>query len=269
MEELMAILNERLLSGGPTGTPNGLLLEAAELGELDRVTACLRAGVPPSCADASGQTPLHKSAFMGHVAVAAALIEADRSCVHTADAQRNTPLHAAAFAGHDAVVSLLCGAGADVTCTDRAGHTPLHRACLEGHVPIAATLLQHGASSKAAGAEGNTALHLIALGAVDDPRLPELLLAYGAKPDAANRCLRMALHSTPARPSHQTHVPQVRPIGARSLSVLRADVARGPPAACYRAAGRLEAEGGVGEGAEMLAQVFVTTAACTESTKCE
>ena len=100
---------------------------------------------------------------------------------------RNTPLHTAAFSGNDGCATCLLKAGAKPDAADAANNQPLHRAVIEGHTSVLMTLLQHRAPANAMGSERNTPLHFMALVRLDDLRMAELLLAYGARPTELNR----------------------------------------------------------------------------------
>eukprot|EP00965_Chrysotila_dentata_P018324 610066-Pleurochrysis_carterae.AAC.1 len=129
-----------LLAGG-FGAPaskrersSATLLEAATIGSVQLVRECLAVGVPATCVDDHGRSPLHKSVLMGFDAIAEELIGADAACVRARDLMKNTPLHSAAFGGDTRLVKMLLGARADANAADVAGNTPLHRAVLEGHM---------------------------------------------------------------------------------------------------------------------------------------
>ena len=127
------------------------LLEAASTGSQQRTTELLAAGVPASCADLNGLTPLHRAAANQFDAIAALLIDFEPQCVHARDMIGNAPLHAAAFSGSRLVCARLLAARAEVEVADRLGNTPLHRAALEGNVEVAELLLASGADANARG----------------------------------------------------------------------------------------------------------------------
>ncbi|HNR30189.1 MAG TPA: ankyrin repeat domain-containing protein [Candidatus Hydrogenedentes bacterium] len=88
-------------------------------------------------------SPLHRAALLG-------LTDAVRSLVHygadvdAPDSLGETPLHKAAREGHLAVVRELA-ALADVNIKSNMGMTPLHWAALTGRTNVAAVLLANGA----------------------------------------------------------------------------------------------------------------------------
>jgi ankyrin repeat protein len=87
---------------------------------------------------------------------------------------RRTPLHLAAGGGFAKLVELFLARGANINATDTGGRTPLKAAA---NAETAAVLLRAGADAN----EG-----LCPLFGLDDPKLVELLLSYGA--DANAQC---------------------------------------------------------------------------------
>lgn len=69
-----------------------------------------------------GRTPLHVSAWQGHVEMVALLLTEGSASVNACDNENRTPLHSAAWQGHAAIVRLLLehGATPDHTCNQGA-----------------------------------------------------------------------------------------------------------------------------------------------------
>lgn len=69
-----------------------------------------------------GRTPLHVSAWQGHVEMVALLLTEGSASVNACDNEKRTPLHSAAWQGHAAIVRLLLehGATPDHTCNQGA-----------------------------------------------------------------------------------------------------------------------------------------------------
>jgi ankyrin repeat protein len=73
--------------------------------------------------------------------------------------QGRTPLHVSAWQGHvDMVALLLTIGGADVNATDNENRTALHSASWQGHASIVRLLLEHGARPDHTCNQGATAL---------------------------------------------------------------------------------------------------------------
>jgi ankyrin repeat protein len=73
--------------------------------------------------------------------------------------QGRTPLHVSAWQGHvDMVALLLTVGGADVNATDNENRTALHSASWQGHASIVQSLLEHGARPDHTCNQGATAL---------------------------------------------------------------------------------------------------------------
>lgn len=88
-------------------------------------------------------TPLHRAALLGLTDAVRSLVRYGAD-VNARDPLGETPLHKAAREGHVAVVREL-GAAADANVKSNMGMTPLHWACLTGRCEIAAILLAYGA----------------------------------------------------------------------------------------------------------------------------
>jgi ankyrin repeat protein len=80
--------------------------------------------------DASGATPLHRSAVLGHTECVAVLLKAGAT-PGVADTNGCTALHKAAFRNESKIVDLLLESGRAVCAGDKRGYTPLHYAALK------------------------------------------------------------------------------------------------------------------------------------------
>ena len=130
------------------------LYDAAEAGELKRVTLLVEQGVDKN---------------------------------QTGGKYGDTALSAAAKNNHFAVVQYLVEQGADMNKgnTEGAGVAPLHYVCSRGHLEVAQYLLEQGADRDKADNYGRSPLHYAAA----DGRLEtaKLLMAYGADLNVRNK----------------------------------------------------------------------------------
>lgn len=127
-----------------------------------------------------GWTPLHLTAFFGHVDAARLLIEAGAD-VHAVSKNptANTPLHAASTRGHLDVIELLLANGADVNRQGGGGYTPLHLAAGSRNPDTVAFLLERGADVNATDDQGNTPLAIARQ--TKQARAAELIQAKGGR----------------------------------------------------------------------------------------
>jgi ankyrin repeat protein len=100
------------------------LLDAVNAGDLIRVRELLRDGADPNQLGLNG-TALHLAASLGHVATAAALVEAGADLEAEGKPARSHPLHLAAFNNRIEMARLLIERGAKVDARDAEGRTPL------------------------------------------------------------------------------------------------------------------------------------------------
>lgn len=140
------------------------LSDAAQSGDTERLRALLDHNRSfASMPDEQGYTPLHYTAYFGHLDSAKFLlgVGADLSAI-TLDPLRSSPLHAAASSGNAAVAALLLDAGADPNAEQTGQWTPLHSAAAGGHSEIVRLLLTRGAQSDRRSASGATPKDLAA-----------------------------------------------------------------------------------------------------------
>lgn len=144
--------------------------EAAELGDLEKVKACLvKDPAQINAADAKGRTVLtcavlsgkkeivdfllekgatediFAAAIAGHTDKVAALLKQDPKLVNTRDSSGKAALHWAALYGQKKVVELLLAGKADVNLLDADGFTALHWAAMFDKSAVAEVLLTNKA----------------------------------------------------------------------------------------------------------------------------
>ncbi|KAI0241444.1 Ankyrin repeat domain-containing protein 61 [Lamellibrachia satsuma] len=134
----------------------------------------------------SGETLLHLAAKYNIISSVQHLTRFGAR-LDESDHQRLTPLLRATEVANDAVAIELVLCGACVNATDAAFKTPLHYACASdgGNSKLIALLLSRDAWVNFADSRGNTSLHVAAFAGRED--VVEMLLSFGATPDAVNR----------------------------------------------------------------------------------
>ena len=129
--------------GGLPGTKT-LLIRAAIGGDVARVRQLVLLGAPLDLVDAGGRSALHWACFMGHEAVAKALVDGkfEGGCeeIDLFSSYGLTPLMEASMNGHEGVVHLLLARGANLALYGY-GRTALGLAKENGHAAIV-TLLE-------------------------------------------------------------------------------------------------------------------------------
>jgi len=135
-------------------------------------------------------TPLHASAFHGHVDVSLLLIDHFPNLDIPGDWDQ-TPLHRSSWGGYLEIAQRLLDRGANVNAGDDTNWTPLFTAAIHGRFEFVRMLLDHGAAINSPGGDGRTPLHVASeYGYVEVVRL---LLEHGADPNA-----RDVKHRTPS-----------------------------------------------------------------------
>ncbi|KAJ3129453.1 hypothetical protein HK100_008600 [Physocladia obscura] len=103
------------------------LFKVSGSGDLEAVTALIRAGADVNAKDNAGWSPLHEACIEGQLEVCTQLIRYGAD-VNALGFDNQTPLHDAAAANHYEVVELLLSHGASLTAINKEGDTPLDTA---------------------------------------------------------------------------------------------------------------------------------------------
>ncbi len=139
------------------GPPPGLL-EAAALGNSERLESCLTAGEAADTRSADGFTPLHYGAFFGRSEVVERLLQTGVDVNSEAtNGSGLKPLNSAVAGGHLQVVHRLLDHGADIETRQSGDVTPLMGAAAGGHDEIVELLLARGADRSPRCAAGKSA----------------------------------------------------------------------------------------------------------------
>ena len=124
-------------------TPEESFLEAAEEGDLAKVTQMLKDGIDVNAQDEKGYTALMWACAEKHADVAIALLKVDGIRVDLVKKHGNTVLQCASHHGMLEVVEKLIEKNADVNIQDEDGDTALITACENKHADVAIALLEH------------------------------------------------------------------------------------------------------------------------------
>ncbi|GAB5593481.1 hypothetical protein Unana1_08381, partial [Umbelopsis nana] len=119
----------------------------------------LREGADVNEQSQNGSTVLLEAAERGDTDLVSALLEQGAS-TELANNDRLTPLLVASNNGHLDVISLLLSNEANKEATDQTSWTALHRAAERGDLRVVCTLLERGFDTEVKNSEGDTALHI-------------------------------------------------------------------------------------------------------------
>lgn len=139
VESLTALLTQVPQLDVATSDGFTALHVATSMGQSKAVSILLAAGADPSHPAVGGATPLHSAARSGHTEIATMLLDAGAECV--SDHLGFSPLHDAAHAGHHNLVCLLLARKALPSVASQAGTTPLDLAAQGGHCDVVEELL--------------------------------------------------------------------------------------------------------------------------------
>lgn len=134
------------------------LLIASQYGREQSVAALLAHGVDPNPSNELQRPPLTFAAINGHLGVVKRLVEAGAQADDFRDGQGKTALMSVSYLGHLKIAAVLLDAGADVNASDTNGHTPLSNAAFQGQSEIVRLLIKRGARIDDKDNEGKDAL---------------------------------------------------------------------------------------------------------------
>lgn len=135
------------------------LMSAVKANDLPQVQHLLAAGTPVNQADGSGDWPLFMAAYLGHIEVLTALLEAGADVSVLDPGMQATALHAAAYAGHAEACRLLIAHGVELNRQGpHNGYTALHDAVWQNNLAAATVLVQAGADGSIRSHQGLTPL---------------------------------------------------------------------------------------------------------------
>ncbi|CAG5897332.1 unnamed protein product [Menidia menidia] len=190
-----ACVEELLFRGAEVDDDPGgstALHDACAGGHSVCVRLLLTHGADPEVLASEGSAPLHLCTSAQSLHCAELLLEGGADINVRTRESRLTPLHVAARRGLEEHVELFLRHGADVLATNREGETPLNAACSGAERPseagrylrVVQKLLDAGADPQTAGRKQHTPLHNACANCC--PRIVEVLLKHGAKPDVVN-----------------------------------------------------------------------------------
>lgn len=143
------------------------LVDAADQGNTNSVTAILKEGHDANTTGAFGATPLMRAAYNGHSDIATALLKAGAN-PNTKDIGGATALHLAARKGNAEIISLLYTYNVDINALDSEGWTPLMRAAANDQAAAVSMLLSKGADASITTPQGETVKQIAANASADD-----------------------------------------------------------------------------------------------------
>lgn len=137
------------------------LMSAVKANDLAAVNRLLGAGALVDQADGNGDWPLIMAAYLGHIEVLSALLDAGADVGVLDPGMQATALHAAAYAGHAKACALLINHGVELNRQGPVnGYTALHDAVWQSNLEAASVLVQAGADRTIRSKQGQTPLAL-------------------------------------------------------------------------------------------------------------
>ncbi|KAJ3105730.1 hypothetical protein HK100_003827 [Physocladia obscura] len=158
------------------------LFKVSGSGDLEAVTALIRAGADVNAKDNAGWSPLHEACIEGQLEVCTQLIRYGAD-INALGFDNQTPLHDAAAANHYEVVELLLSHGASLAATNKEGDTPLDTAGDDTMLQLLQLWKRMTAKVVEVDENGLTLLHHYAI--KGDAKGVRRALKYGAEVDFA------------------------------------------------------------------------------------
>lgn len=165
------------------------MLDAAALGDADRLKRLIAAGAPLDPVDGSKQTPLLLAVQNNHLAAALLLIEAG-SNINAQAANMDSPWLLAGARGRTDMLRHMIPKGPDLSLRNRFGGNALIPACERAHVETVQLLLTTRIDVNHVNNLGWTCLLEIVILGDGGPRhveVTKLVLAAGADPNIADK----------------------------------------------------------------------------------
>jgi cytohesin len=164
---------------------NTALNNAARASETDELKSLVEACVSASARDSIGRTALHLVASHYYLQKQLRQLIERKADPNARDDHGMTPLHYAALDGRRETCRILLDAGAVVNAADNQGRTPLHLIPFDNDfISLTLLLLERGADPCLRDSLGRTALHMVANQQGEDRLRFEMLVCYGANPNA-------------------------------------------------------------------------------------
>jgi ankyrin repeat protein len=152
---------------------NNPLIDAADLGQKDKVAQLLKSGYKPDTKGDFGVTALMRAAFRGNLEIVHLLLE-NGAYVNASDIGGETALHLAARNGYPDVVKELLNSDAFIDIPDKENWTPLMRAVTGKQTEVASILIEKGADLTAVNERGESVLVHAAI--IGKPEIMKMIL---------------------------------------------------------------------------------------------
>ncbi|KAI3364205.1 hypothetical protein L3Q82_010814 [Scortum barcoo] len=197
------------------------LLIASHKGQADNVVQLINKGAKVAVTK-YGRSPLHLSAYKGHIEVVRILLKAGCD-LDIQDDGEQTALHRAAVVGNSDVINALIQEGCALDRQDKDGNTALHEVSWHGFSQSVKLLVKAGANVHAKNKAGNTALHLACQNG--HAQSSKVLLLGGSRPDSKNHAGDTCLHVA----ARYNHVAMIRILLGAFCSVSEKNMAGDTP----------------------------------------
>lgn len=156
---------------------NDSLFEAANNGNLSKVSEWIAKGADVNAKNKVGSTAIIGASGNGSIEIVSELI-LNGADVNTKDGTGWTALIISSNSGHTEIVRKLIANGGDVNAKNNYGATSLMRATENGHIEIVKILIKNNADLDAKGKQGETALMISSL--LGHTEIVKLLIESGA-----------------------------------------------------------------------------------------